>query len=212
MTALLLAPLAGCSVMLGTLGRPEKIECKDYAFTSLVDLATAALIGGISYAEDGSTGGYVSSGVFVGSALVGLTGSIVCEARHERQTSTPVFSPRGSSLPPESLRLDPQTDGIRDATPEELGLVPTPTSPKLDVHPDSTPPYAEKELDKKVRESYQTGADGYGPPNRDGSSKPTVQPPLPPPPTCQLSPRIDCPQKTHCVLTAENQGVCEAIP
>lgn len=118
----LLAPLASCSVLMATFGRPENIECHDYAYTALIDLATAAVIGGISYAEDGGTGGYVSSGVFVGSALVGLTGAVVCDARHTQQTSSAVSYPRGSNVPPESLRLDPQTDGIRDTTPEELGL------------------------------------------------------------------------------------------
>ncbi|HEY4058353.1 MAG TPA: hypothetical protein VGM39_17190 [Kofleriaceae bacterium] len=139
--AALLAPLAGCSMLIGGFGRRENIECHDYAYSALLDLATAAVVGGISYAENGGTGGMVVSGAFVASSLVGFTGSVVCDAREQRKAGPAVYYPRGSNEPPESLRLDPQTDGVRDATPEEMGLVPgrTPAT-DLTVHPDPTPP------------------------------------------------------------------------
>ncbi|HEY4175214.1 MAG TPA: hypothetical protein VGM90_00210 [Kofleriaceae bacterium] len=190
--AIALLPIAGCTAMVGAFSRPENVECHDYAYTALVDLAAASLIGALSYTEDGGTAGYVATGVFGASALGGFTGSIVCDARRESRATAAVYYPRGSSEPPESLRLDPNGD-VRDATPEEMGLGKKPVSTDLTVHSDAGPPDA-------------------APPNRDGSSTPTVQPPVPPPPSCQLSPRIDCPQKTHCVLTEENRGVCEAIP
>ncbi|HEY4175213.1 MAG TPA: hypothetical protein VGM90_00205 [Kofleriaceae bacterium] len=146
----LVVPLTSCAVTEAMITLPQNDSCGLRASAGLIDLGIAAVGAGIVYAEDKtSTGGWIVDGVFVASALLGFARAAACRDRHYNDDNRPkIINPNLNQIP-DSVKLEPPpTDpDVRDATPEELGLVPAQDAPKLTVPPktEPTPPPVPKE-------------------------------------------------------------------
>ncbi|CAN5711192.1 hypothetical protein BH11MYX2_BH11MYX2_00420 [soil metagenome] len=155
----LLAPLAGCAVTGALVTLPQNDECSMRAFEGLIDFGIAAVGAGIIYAEaPDATGAWVADGVFVASGLFGLARAATCNSPTDDNRPN-VINPN-LDLIPDSVKLEPSpTDPeVRDATPQEMGLVPANNAPTLTVSPTTeqptppTPPPAKEQPAKSPEE------------------------------------------------------------